>query len=196
GLVLGGMGALPDALAAAARARGVEILLRSPVERIRVHEGRAVGVRLEGGRTIDAKAVVSTADPKRTFLQLVEPDDVPAEFRRAVGAIKMHGAAMKVNCALSELPRWSAADQTPGPHHRGSTYIGPSIEDVEDAFLDAKYGRPSEHPWLEVVTQSVLSFRRAAGEAHAVDLRAVQSVPSRGGFMGRTSGAVRGPRDR
>src|SRR5256885_1637475 len=135
GLVLGGMGALPDALAAAARARGVEILLRSPVERVRVRGGRAVGVRLEGGRTIDAKAVVSTADPKRTFLQLVEPDDVPAEFRRSVAAIKMHGAAMKVNCALSELPRWAAADQTPGPHHRGSTYIGPSIEYVEDSFF-------------------------------------------------------------
>src|SRR2546428_7721085 len=150
------MGALPDALSAAARARGVEILLRSPVERICVQGGRAVGVRLEGGRTIDAKAVGSTADPKRTFLQMVEPEHLPVDFRRAIAAIKMHGAAMKVNCALSELPRWSAADETPGPHHRGSTYIGPSIEYVEDAFLDAKYGRPSKHPWLEVVTQSVL----------------------------------------
>src|SRR5437879_1270302 len=86
--------------------------------------GRAVGVRLEGGRTIDAKAVVSTADPKRTFLQMVEPDHLPVEFRRAIAAIKMHGAAMKVNCALSELPRWSAADQTPGPQHRGRPFIG------------------------------------------------------------------------
>src|SRR3989475_5329376 len=170
GLVLGGMGALPDALAAAARARGVEILLRSPVERIRVHEGLAVGVRLEGGRTIDAKAVVSTADPKRTFLQMVEPDDVPVEFRRAVGAIKMHGAAMKVNCALSQLPRWSAADQTPGPQHRGSTYIGPSIDYVEAAFLDAKYGRPSEHPWLEVVTQSVLDPSVAPPGKHTLSI--------------------------
>src|SRR5256712_4293562 len=121
GLVVGGMGALPDSLAAAARARGVEMLLRSPVERIRVQGGRAVGVWLGGGRTIDAKAVVSTADPKRTFLQMLEPDQLPAEFRRSVGAIKMHGAAMKVNCALSELPRWNAAGQTPGPQHRGST---------------------------------------------------------------------------
>src|SRR3989442_1976044 len=70
GLVLGGMGALPDALAAAARARGVEILLRSPVERIQVPGGRAVGVRRQSGPTIDAQAVVSTADPKRTVLQI------------------------------------------------------------------------------------------------------------------------------
>ena len=170
GIVLGGMGALPDALAAAARARGVEILLRSPVERIRVRGGRAVGVQLEGGRTIDATAVVSTADPKRTFLQMLEPDHLPEEFRRAVGAIKMHGAAMKVNCALSELPRWSASPATPGPHHRGSTYIGPSIEYVEDAFLDAKYGRPSEHPWLEVVTQSVLDPSVAPPRKHTLSI--------------------------
>src|SRR5206468_3328606 len=170
GLVLGGMGALPDALAAAARARGVEILLRSPVERVRVRGGRAVGVQLEGGRTIDAKAVVSTADPKRTFLRMLEPDQLPAEFRRSVGAIKMHGAAMKVNCALSELPRWNATEGTPGPQPRGSTYLGPSIEYVEDAFLDAKYGRPSEHPWLEVVTQSVLDPSVAPPGKHTLSI--------------------------
>src|SRR5437879_10254114 len=164
------MGALPDSLAAAARARGVEMLLRSPVERIRVQGGRAVGVWLEGGRTIGAKAVVSTADPKRTFLRMLEPDQLPAEFRRSVGAIKMHGAAMKVNCALSELPRWNAAGETPGPQHRGSTYIGPSIEYVEDAFLDAKYGRPSEHPWLEVVTQSVLDPSVAPRGKHTLSI--------------------------
>src|SRR5437667_1783157 len=116
GIVLGGMGALPDALAAGARARGAEILLRSPVGPIRVRGRRAVGVQREGGRTIDATGVVSTADPKRTFLQMLEPARLPEEFRRAVGAIKMHGAAMKVNCALSELPRWSVSPATPGPH--------------------------------------------------------------------------------
>src|SRR3989442_5832052 len=98
------MGALPDALAAAARARGVEILLRSPVERIQVRGGRAVGVRLGGGRTIDAKAVVSTADRKRTFLQVLGPGQLPAEFPRSAGAIKMHPAAVKINCTLSQLP--------------------------------------------------------------------------------------------
>ncbi|TLZ80731.1 MAG: NAD(P)/FAD-dependent oxidoreductase, partial [Methanobacteriota archaeon] len=170
GFVIGGMGALPDALAAAARSNGVEILLRSPVERIRSKDGRVTGVLLAGGRTIEAKAVVSTADPKRTFLQLMEPDQVPAEFLHAVKHIRMHGAAMKVNCALSELPRWSAAPQTPGPHHAGSTYIGPSIDYVEDAFRDAKYGQPSEHPWLEVDTQSALDPSVAPPGKHTLSI--------------------------
>ena len=170
GFVIGGMGALPDALAAAARSNGVEILLQSPVERIRTKDGRVTGVRLTDGRTIDAKAVVSTADPKRTFLQLMEPDQVPAEFLHAIKHIRMHGAAMKVNCALSELPRWSAAPQTPGPHHAGSTYIGPSIDYVEDAFRDAKYGQPSEHPWLEVDTQSALDPSVAPPGKHTLSI--------------------------
>ncbi len=170
GFVLGGMGALPEALAAAARSQRVEILLRSPVDRILVRHGRTVGVRLQGGRTIDAKAVVSTADPKRTFLQLMEPDHLPAEFLHAVRNIRMHGAAMKVNCALSELPRWSARPETPGPHHAGSTYVGPSIDYVEDAFLDAKYGKPSQHPWLEVVTQSALDPSVAPPGKHTLSI--------------------------
>lgn len=149
GFVLGGMGALPAALEAAARATGVEIHLNASVARILVRHGRAVGVRLASGRTILAKAVLSTADPKRTFLDLVDADDLPAEFLAAVRRIKMHGAAMKVNCAVSELPRWTAPPETPRPHHRGSAYIGPSIEYVEEAFADAKRGDPpSIRGWM------------------------------------------------
>ncbi|HYS99712.1 MAG TPA: NAD(P)/FAD-dependent oxidoreductase [Thermoplasmata archaeon] len=178
GFVVGGMGALPDALAAAARSRGVEILLNAPVERILVRDGRATGVRLNDGREIRAKAVVSTADPKRTFLGMMDADHLPSEFLAAVRRIKMHGAAMKVNCALSELPRWTAAPETPGPHHRGSTYVGSSIEYVEDAFSDAKYGKPSEHPWLEVVTQSVLDPSVAPPGKHTLSIY-VQYSPYR-----------------
>ena len=170
GFVVGGMGALPEILAKAARALGVEILLNSPVERIVVREGRATGVRLEDGRVIESRAIVSTADPKRTFLRMMEPDALPREFLEAVRKIKMHGAAMKVNCALSELPRWSAAPETPGPHHHGSTYIGPSIEYTEAAFADAKRGRPSERPWMEVVTQSVLDPTVAPAGKHTLSI--------------------------
>ena len=170
GFVVGGMGALPDALAAAARARGVEIRLNAPVARIRVRGGQVTGVELADGTEIGAKAVLSTADPKQTFLRLLDPADVPPDFLAAVKRIKMHGAAMKVNCALSELPRWTAAPETPGPHHRGSTYIGPSVSYVEDAFTDAKWGRPSEHPWLEVVTQSVLDPSVAPPGKHTLSI--------------------------
>jgi phytoene dehydrogenase-like protein len=176
GYVRGGMGVLPEALARAARSRGVEIRLNTPVHKILVREGQAVGVRLEDGQEVHARAVLSTADPKRTFLGMTDPADLPSEFLAAVRRIKMHGAAMKVNCALSELPRWSAAPETPGPHHRGSTYIGPSIEYVEDAFADAKQGRPSEHPWLEVVTQSVLDPTVAPPGQHTLSVY-VQYAP-------------------
>jgi phytoene dehydrogenase-like protein len=176
GYVVGGMGALPEALARAARSRGVEILLNAPVAKIQVRQGRAVGVLLEDGRELRAKAVVSTADPKRTFLGLMEAADLSADFLAAVRRIKMHGAAMKVNCALSELPRWTADPETLGPHHRGSTYIGPSIEYVEEAFADAKQGRPSKHPWLEVVTQSVLDPSVAPPGKHTLSIY-VQYAP-------------------
>jgi len=170
GFVVGGMGELPEALAKAARARGVEILLRSPVQTIHVREGRVTGVRLESGRVLQTKAIISTADPKRTFLTLMEPEALPPAFLNAVRKIKMHGAAMKVNCALSDLPRWSAAPQTPGPHHRGSTYIGPSLEYTEAAFADAKRGRPSERPWMEVVTQSAIDPSVAPAGKHTLSI--------------------------
>jgi phytoene dehydrogenase-like protein len=176
GFVLGGMGALSDALAKAARERGVEILLRASVETILAHDGRATGVRLNDGRVLEARAVVSTADPKRTFLRMMRPDDLPREFLVAVRKIKMHGAAMKVNCALTELPRWSAAPVTPGPHHNGSTYIGPSIEYTETAFADARRGRPSDRPWMEVVTQSVLDPTVAPPGRHTLSIY-VQYTP-------------------
>lgn len=170
GFVLGGMGALPDALAAAARSQGVDIRLNAPVNRILVKEGRTTGVELADGSAVRSKAVLSTADPKRTFLQLMNPDDLPRDFLGAVRRIKMHGAAMKVNCALSELPRWSALPDTPGPQHQGSTYVGPSIEYVEEAFADAKQGRPSERPWMEVVTQSALDPSVAPPGKHTLSI--------------------------
>lgn len=101
---------------------------------------------------------------------------MPPEFLAAIRRIKMHGAAMKVNCALSELPRWTAAPETPGPHHRGSTYIGPSIDYVEDAFADAKSGRPSEHPWMDVVTQSAVDPSVAPPGKHTLSIY-VQYAP-------------------
>lgn len=170
GFVVGGMGALPEALARAARALGVEILLNTPVDQIVVHDGRAAGVRLQDGRTLEAKVVISTVDPKRTFLGMLEPEAVPSEFLEKIRRIKMHGAAMKVNCALSDLPDWRAAPGGPGPQHHGSTYICPSIEYAEDAFADAKRGRPSRDPWMEVVTQSVLDPSVAPPGKHTLSI--------------------------
>lgn len=176
GFTVGGMGGIPDALAKAARSRGVEILLDSPVERIVTNDGRATGVRLPGGRLLEARAVLSTADPKRTFLSLVDPAVLPEAFIRAVRSIKIHGAAMKVNLALSELPDWAALPGGPGPQHHGSTYLCPSIEYAEAAFADAKRGIPSRNPWMEIVTQSVLDPSVAPPGKHTMSVY-VQYTP-------------------
>jgi len=178
GFTVGGMGGIPDALAKAARARGVEILLNAPAERIVTANGRTTGVRLADGRVLESRAVLSSADPKRTFLGMVEPDALPSDFLRAVSHIKIHGAAMKVNCALSELPEWTARPGGPGPHHRGSTYLCPSIEYAEAAFADAKRGIPSRAPWMEVVTQSVLDPSVAPPGKHTLSVY-VQYTPYR-----------------
>ncbi len=176
GFTVGGMGGIPDALAKSAQACGVEILLNTPVERIVTRDGRAVGVQLPGGKRLEAPVVMSSADPKRTFLGMMEPDGLPPEFLAAVRKIKMHGAAMKVNCALSELPEWLAKPGAPGPQHHGSTYICPSIEYAEAAFADARRGVPSRDPWMEVVTQSVLDPSVAPPGKHTLSVY-VQYTP-------------------
>ena len=140
--------------------------------------GRATGVRLRDGRVLESPAVLSTADPKRTFLELAEPGYLPEEFLRAVRNIKIHGAAMKVNLALSELPNWAALPGGPGPQHHGSTYLCPSIEYAEAAFADARRGVPSRNPWLEVVTQSVLDPSVAPPGKHTMSVY-VQYTPYR-----------------
>ncbi len=176
GYTVGGMGGIPDALARAARAHGVEILLNARVERILSKGGRATGVRLQDGRVLAGTAVVSSADPKRTFLQMVEPDGLSQEFLDAIRRVKTHGAAMKVNCALSELPNWKALPGGPGPQHHGSAYLCPSIEYAEAAFADARRGVPSRDPWMEVVTQSVLDPSVAPPGKHTLSIY-VQYTP-------------------
>lgn len=178
GFTVGGMGGIPDALAAAARARGVQILLNAPVERILSEGGQANGVRLRDGRVLGARAVLSTADPKRTFLELADPASLPEDFLRAVRNIKIHGAAMKVNFALSELPDWAALPGGPGPQHYGSTYLCPSVQYAEEAFVDAKHGVPSRRPWMEVVTQSALDPSVAPPGKHTMSVY-VQYTPYR-----------------
>ncbi len=178
GFTVGGMGGISEALARAARACGVDLMMNAAVERILTDHGRVGGVRLAGGRLLEAKAVVSTADPRRTFLSLVDPDALPAEFLLSVKQIKIHGAAMKVNCALAELPDWKALPGGPGPQHHGSTYLCPTIDYAEAAFADAKQGVPSREPWMEVVTQSALDPSVAPPGKHTLSVY-VQYTPYR-----------------
>ncbi|HKZ89367.1 MAG TPA: NAD(P)/FAD-dependent oxidoreductase [Thermoplasmata archaeon] len=155
GWVRGGMGGISEALARAARAYGATIRTSSPVERILVEGGRATGVLLGDGERIDAQVVVSNADPKRTFLGLVDPARLPEDFLRAVSRIKMESSSFKLNLALRELPDFVAVPGTTLQlHHKGILNIAPSMDYLERAYDDAKAGHPSREPFLEFVIHS------------------------------------------
>jgi phytoene dehydrogenase-like protein len=112
--------------------------------------GRATGVVLESGEEIAAKTVVSNLDPKLTFLKLLDERDLPPDFVAAIRRFRIEGTSCKINLALNGLPEFSSYLGAPGPHHRATMHICPDIDYVERAWDDAKYGRPSERPLLEL----------------------------------------------
>jgi phytoene dehydrogenase-like protein len=150
GFVRGGMGAVSEAIAASARAKGAEIRTGAPVRKVLVRGGRAYAVALESGEEIEADAIASNLDPKVTFLRLVEEGDLDPEFVAAIRKFRIEGTSAKINLALSGLPEFTAFPGGPGPHHKATMHICPSVEYVERAWDDAKYGRPSERPLLEL----------------------------------------------
>ena len=159
GYVRGGMGGISQALASAARARGAEIRVSSPVTRILTQGGRVEGVALEDGTEIRAPRVVSNADAHVTFLKLVDPQELPSDFVERVRAIDYSSASLKINVALSELPDFSAvrgSGLAPHENLRGTIHIAPTLDYMEEAFDDAKYGRPSANPILECTIPSVV----------------------------------------
>lgn len=155
GWARGGMGAISESIARAARHFGAEIRTGVSVARIVVKDGRATGVELTSGERIPARVVVSNADPKRTFLGLVGPDRLPSDFVRDVRNIRMESSSFKLNLALRELPDFRAI---PGAklqaHHRGIIDLAPTIDYLERAYEDAKSGRPSREPFPEIVIES------------------------------------------
>ena len=151
--VAGGMGALSEALAAAARAAGADVRCRAPVARILVEEGRAVGVQLEGGAVIRARAVVSSADPRRTLFGLVGPTELEPRFMRRVRNILYRGSTAKAHFALSGLPHF--AGQESAEQLGGRIRICPSLDYLERAYDDAKYGRISENLYLDATIPSL-----------------------------------------
>ncbi len=150
GFARGGMGAISEALAASAKSRGATIRTGASVEEILVRDGEAHGVVLEGGEELEARTVVSGLDPRRTFLHLLRERDLPGEFVSAIRAFRCAGTSLKLNFALAGLPNFKALPGAPGPQHRATMHICPSIEYVERAWDDAKYGRPSQRPLLEL----------------------------------------------
>jgi phytoene dehydrogenase-like protein len=150
GFVRGGMGAVSEAIASAAREHGAVIRTNAPVHKVIVRDGRARGVVLEDGEEIGAKLVASNLDPKLTFLHLVDERELPSDFVSAIRKFRIEGTSCKINLALSGLPDFRACPGAPGPQHKATMHICPSIEYVERAWDDAKYGRPSQSPLLEL----------------------------------------------
>ncbi len=150
GFVRGGMGAVSNAIADSGRAKGVKIRTAAPVARILVRDGRARGVVLASGEEIEAKIVASNLDPRRTFLQLLGASDLPGDFRETIGRFRSEGTSLKMNLALRGLPEFSAYPGAPGPQHGATMHICPTVEYIERAWDDAKYGRPSRNPLIEM----------------------------------------------
>lgn len=170
GFVRGGMGAVSEAIAASARARGATIRTNAPVAQVLVRGGRATGVVLETGEEIEGGAVASNLDPKLTFLKLLAERDLPAEFISAIRHFRIEGTSCKINLALSGLPEFTAYPGAPGPHHRATMHICPSIEYVERAWDDAKYGRPSERPLLELTIPTMYDPSLAPAGKHIMGI--------------------------
>ena len=170
GFARGGTGALSQAIASAARAAGVEIRVNAPVARVLVKNGEAVGVVLENGDEILAHRVVSNADARTTFLKLVEPGALPDEFVSDIRRYRMTSPACKVNLALSGLPTFTSLPKGKEALLRGSIEIAPSIDYVEQAYDDAKYGGWSRRPFMDALIPSLLDPGMAPPGKHVMSL--------------------------
>jgi phytoene dehydrogenase-like protein len=171
GYVQGGMGGLANSLEGACRDLGVDIRREAPVKQILVQNGRVMGVQLADDTLLEAPVIASSIDANQTFLRLVDAADLPSEFCAAVKAIDYSSASLKINVALSELPEFTCL---PGKsvmaHHRGTIHIGETLDTMERAFDDAKYGWPSTEPILEITIPSSVDPTLAPEGQHVMNL--------------------------
>jgi phytoene dehydrogenase-like protein len=154
GLPRGGTGAISNAIAGAARAAGAEIRTETAVAQILVREGRACGVVLQNGEEVRADVVASSVDPRLTFERMLEPRHLPSDFLEEVRRYKFRGSSGKVNLALDALPEFTCLPGH-GAHLRGAVSISPSLDHMERAYDDAKYGRFSRRPYIDIVIPSL-----------------------------------------
>jgi phytoene dehydrogenase-like protein len=158
----GGMGAVASSMSAALRDMGVEIRTNARVKSLKIETDKAVGVVLQDGEEIRAKAIVSAINPKTTFLDLLGPRHLDTEAVRRARNIRMRGNACKLHLALSGAPDFKGADLAT------RLVIAPSIQEVETAFDAAKYGEFSEHPVMEIILPSALDEGQAPAGGHVL----------------------------
>jgi len=150
GFARGGTGAISNAIADAALEAGVEIRKQAPIAQIIIKNGSAKGVVLANGDEIHADIVSSSVDPRMTFVKLIEKGNLPEDFLEEINRYKFRGSSGKVNLALDGLPNFKAIPG-PGAHLRGAISISPSVEYMERAYDDAKYGNFSRRPYIDMV---------------------------------------------
>jgi phytoene dehydrogenase-like protein len=167
GLVRGGTGSISNAIADAAREAGAEIRTRAAVARILIRGDRAAGVVLDNGDEIEATTVCSSVDPRLTFLGLVGESHLDSEFLAEIRRYKFRGSSGKVNLALDGLPSFRALPG-PGTHLRGAISISPSIDYMERAYDDAKYGRFSRKPYVDIVIPTLTDPSMAPPGKHVM----------------------------
>ena len=176
---VGGGKALVAALAASAQAHGACLRTGAIVRQVDINKGRATGVRLDGGEVLTAPVVVSSASPRTTFQELVDPDWLEPRFVSEIRAIRYRGVQAKLLLALSELPDFRARPGVELAHHHGAViHIGDSLDDLEQASDAAKYGEPSARPFLLATIPSVLDPSLAPRGRHVMSVT-MQYAPYR-----------------
>jgi len=167
GIPKGGTGGISNAIAGAARANGAEIRTEAGVARILTRGGRATGVTLESGEEVLADVVLSSVDVRRTFIDLLEPGTVDDDFTAEVRRFKFRGSSGKVNLALDGLPSFTALPGD-GEHLRGAISLSPSIDAMERAYDDAKYGHWSRKPYVDIVIPTLVDPSMAPPGKHVM----------------------------
>lgn len=165
----GGIGAITQAMAATAQKAGAEIRTGAEVAQIRIKNETANGVILSSGEEIDARAIVSNADPKRTFLKLADPSLLSPTFTKRLQNYRMNGTVAKVNLALSALPNFTALNGNT-ESLKGRIQIGPEIDYLEHAFDESKYGKFSSTPYLEIAIPSLSDPSLAPAGNHVMSI--------------------------
>ncbi len=165
GFARGGTGAISNAIADAAREAGVEIRTEAPIAQIIVKNGRATGVVLQNGDEIYADVISSSVDPRLTFNKMIEPGHLPDDFMEGVNRYKFRGSSGKVNMALDGLPNFKCMPGV-GAHLRGAMSISPSVEYMEKAYDEAKYGHWSSHPYIDMVIPTLTDTSLAPPGKH------------------------------
>jgi len=168
--VMGGTGALTTAMAIAVQAAGVEIRTNADVARIKVKDGKAVGVVLSNGDEFDARAVVYDADPKRTLLGMVDPQHLAPSFLQRLQHYRMNGTVAKVNLALGGLPTFKGLGGDATSLLGGRIQVSPDVDYLERAFDASKYGEFSQHPYLEATIPSLHDPSLAPASKHVMSI--------------------------